>query len=304
MQIKNIKNVLVVGAGTMGQQIGTQCALYGFDVALYDVNPNHLENALERIEKLLGFFVRHKTVTQETAQKARTRISSSTDLEKAATDADIVSESVPEDPVLKGRVFAQLNNACPAHTLFTTNTSTLLPSEFAEQTGRPDKLVALHFHDIRTTNIVDVMPHPGTSPEATRLVIEFAKKIGQNPIVLQKENAGYVFNTMLSALLDAAQTLAANGVADIEDIDRAWMGILHMPMGPFAMMDSIGLETVWKVTENMAKKNNDPQLVKNAAFIKSYVDKGMLGQKTAQGFYSYPNPSFKRNGFIESKGDS
>lgn len=304
MQPKDIKKVLIVGAGTMGQQIGTQCALHGFDVVMVDVDSKILENALSRMEKLLGFFVKCQTITPETAQTAQNRLTATTDLDRAAADADLVSESAPEDAELKGRLFAQLDKVCPAHTIFTTNTSTLLPSEIAERTGRPEKFTALHFHDTRTTNIVDVMPHPGTSPETTQIVIKFAERIGQSPIVLKKENSGYIFNAMLSAWLNAAQTLAANGVADIEDIDRVWMGILNMPMGPFAMMDSIGLETVWKVADNTAKKHHDPQLVKNAEFIKSYINKGMLGQKSGQGFYSYPNPAFKPRDFIKRNGET
>ena len=139
-----------------------------------------------------------------------------------------MSESVPEDPALKGRVLAQFNALCPARTIFTTNTSTLLPSMFAAATGRPDRVVALHFHPpVWSSNVADVMPHPGTSPETTDLVLAFARRIGQIPIHLRKESYGYVFNAMYSAMNEAALALAANGVASVEDVDRAWMGIMQ-----------------------------------------------------------------------------
>ena len=134
----------------------------------------------------------------------------------AAAEADLVSESVPEDPALKGRVFAELHALCPPRTIFTTNTSTLLPSMFAAATGRPDRFLALHFHlPVWDANVADVMAHPGTAPEVVETVTGFARRIGQIPILSAKEQPGYVFNTMLNALLGAALELAAGGVAPV-----------------------------------------------------------------------------------------
>jgi 3-hydroxybutyryl-CoA dehydrogenase len=174
----------------------------------------------------------------------------------------------------------------------------LVPSMFAEATGRPEKLVALHFHDVRSTNVVDVMPHQGTDPEVTQLVHDFAVSIGQIVIVLRRENSGYVFNTMLSSLFSSALTLASRNVAAIEDIDRAWMGVMHTAMGPFGIMDQVGLSTVWTITDYWAKKTGDAQAQANADFLKQYVDKGHLGFKTNQGFYSYPNPAYMEKTFL------
>ena len=214
---------------------------------------------------------------------------------------DLISESVPEDPELKGKIFAQFNKLCPERTIFTTNTSMLVPSMFAEATGRPEKLVALHFHDTRSTNVVDVMPHPGTDPEVTRLVHDFAVSIGQIVIMLHRENNGYVFNTMLSSLFTSALTLASHNVATIEDIDRSWMGVMHTPMGPFGIMDQIGLSTVWTITDYWAKKTGDVQAQANADFLKQYVDKGHLGFKTNRGFYSYPDPVYTDEDFLSGR---
>jgi 3-hydroxybutyryl-CoA dehydrogenase len=169
---------------------------------------------------------------------------------------------------------------------------------FAKATGRPEKLVALHFHDVRSTNVVDVMPHPGTSPDVTQLVHDFAVSIGQIVIMLHRENGGYVFNTMLSSLFSSALTLASRNVAAIEDIDRSWMGVMHTSMGPFGIMDQVGLSTVWTITDYWAKKTGDAQAQANADFLKQYVDKGQLGFKTNQGFYSYPNPAYTDQKFL------
>jgi 3-hydroxybutyryl-CoA dehydrogenase len=298
MKIEDIRKILIVGAGTMGQQIAFQCAVSGYEVVLYDVDTSVLQASLKRIEKLARFFLDSGKWTQNDIETAIRRIHGSSSPEEAATGVDFVSESVPEDPALKARVFSQFNLICPEHTIFTTNTSTLIPSMFAEATGRPDRFAALHFHDIRVTDIVDIMPHPGTSAETLDLIRAFAARIGQVAILLKKENYGYVFNAMLSEVFKAAQTLAANGVAGLEDIDRAWMGVMNTLVGPFGMMDSIGLDTVWKVTDYWAQKNDDPQALANAAFMKAYVDAGRLGTKTGRGFYRYPNPAFTSPQFL------
>lgn len=299
MKVEDIKNVLIVGSGTMGQQIGFQCALHHRNVVLYDIRQDLLEKALERIKRIASRMARNGRITPEQADAALKRISITADMAAAAKDADLVSESIPEDPIIKGNVFGQLNALCPKRTVFTTNTSTLLPSMFAEATGRPEKFLAYHFHDIRTTNVVDVMPHPGTAPEYVQLVRDFAEKTGLAPIVLHKESVGYVFNFMFTGLFETALTLAANDVASVEDIDRAWMGIMRMLIGPFGLMDSVGLDTVWHVSSFWAKQTGEPQKIKNADFVKQYVDRGELGQKTKKGFYEYPNPAFTSADFLK-----
>jgi len=302
MKIEDIKRVLILGAGTMGQQIGLQCAMHGYEVVYYDLTQEILDKALKRVAKLGSWFASSGLLTEENLRHALARISATPDAAKAAQDVDFISESVPEDPQLKGKIFAQFNKLCPERTIFTTNTSMLVPSMFAKATGRPEKLVSLHFHDTRSTNVVDVMPHPGTAPEVTQLVHDFAVSIGQIVIRLHRENNGYVFNTMLSSLFTSALTLASRDVAAIEDIDRSWMGVMHTPMGPFGIMDQIGLSTVWTITDYWAKKTGDPQAQANADFLKQYVDRGHLGFKTNRGFYSYPNPSYMEANFLSDEG--
>lgn len=301
MNIDEIKQVLIVGSGNMGQQIGFQIAVSGYNVVLYDIAENLLDKAMDRIAKLAKTYIAGGRLNDQTAEEALSRIRTTTDAEDAGKNADFVSESVPEDPELKGKVFAQFNEICPERTIFTTNTSSLIPSMFADATGRPDRFAAFHFHDVRFNNIVDIMPHQATSPETVAVIKAFAERIGQVAIVLQKENFGYVFNAMLMELLKSAQSLAANDVASVEDIDRAWMGVMHTMVGPFGIMDSIGIDTAWKVTDYWANVLKDPQAFANAAFLKKYVDEGTVGVKTGKGFYSYPDPAFAKPGFIEGK---
>lgn len=296
---KKIEKVLILGAGTMGLQIGLQCAAWGFDVTVYDAFDQSLEQAKKRVNKLADSLAGHRRVSPEQAAAAKGRIRFSSDPESAGKDADLINESVPEDPKIKQAVFAQFNEICPDHTIFTTNSSTLVPSMIAGATGRPDRFAALHFHDLLLTNVVDIMPHPGTSQQTLEDIREFCKAIDQFPIELKKEQHGYVFNTMLSELMGSALTLAAKEVASVEDIDRAWMGIMKTSVGPFGIMDSVGLETVYKISNYWAGVKNDPQAKANAAFLKERVDKGNLGVKTGKGFYRYPDASFLSPDFLK-----
>ncbi len=162
---------------------------------------------------------------------------------------------------------------------------------FAAATGRPEKFLALHFHDLSYNLVVDVMPHPGTDGEAVRVVRKFCERTGLIPIVLKREHPGYLFNHMFMALLGAAQTLAADDVAAIEDIDRAWMGVFGMPIGPFGLMDRVGIDTAWKIVDYWASKTRDPRALKNAAFLKS----GWRGENWAEngaGFLCLPGAPF------------
>jgi 3-hydroxybutyryl-CoA dehydrogenase len=301
MKIDDVRRVLIIGSGTMGLQIGLQCATHGYEVVLYDVDPAALETGSQRIHAFADGLVEAGMIDAAGRERALANISRTTDPAIAAFEADVVSESVPEDPALKGRVLAQFDALCPPRTIFASNTSTLLPSMFAAATGRPDRVAALHFHPpVWSSNVVDVMPHPGTSPETTELLLAFARRIGQIPIHLHRESIGYVFNAIYSALNEAAITLVANGIASIEDVDRAWIGIMKMPIGPFGMLDGVGLDTVWDITDYWAERTGDAQRLKNADFVKAYVDRGCLGVKTGEGFYKYPNPVWASPGFRES----
>ena len=301
MQIEDVRRVAIVGAGTMGQQIGFQCAGHGYDVVLYDIDASALEAASKRIEAYAEGLEAGGAITSELRVSAQARIELTTDLRAAARDADLLSEAVPEDPDLKGRVLAAFNKACPPRTVFMSNTSTLLPSQFAKACGRGDRLLALHFHiPVWISNLADVMPHPGTAAEVTQLVLAFARRIGQVPIELPREHNGYVFNSMCGALNTAAITLAQQGVASIEDIDRSWMHITKAPVGPLGALDAVGLDTAWTITDYWARELRDEQLRANAVFLKKYVDRGDLGVKAGRGFYSYPDPEYAQPGFIET----
>ncbi|MEO8115612.1 MAG: 3-hydroxyacyl-CoA dehydrogenase NAD-binding domain-containing protein, partial [Phenylobacterium sp.] len=215
--------------------------------------------------------------------------------------ADLVSENVPEDPQIKGEVLARVHALAPARAILTTNSSSLIPSMFAAMTGRPERLLALHFHKtVWVSNVVDVMPHSGTNLKLVGVVTEFARSIRQIPIVLQRETQGYVFNSMLQAYMTAAMALWASGTASIEDIDRAWMVAERSEHGPFGAMDYIGLDTIYHIMKYWAEASKEPAVAVAATKLKAeFIDRGRLGAKSGLGFYRYPHPAFQDPLFLD-----
>jgi 3-hydroxybutyryl-CoA dehydrogenase len=300
--VGDIRRVLVVGSGTMGMEIGFQCALHGCEVALADADPAALATLRDRARAYGREIVEAGFLDAAGLDGALARMTPVSTALDGAADADLVVECVPEDPALKGRVFAELSPACPPRTIFATNTSSLLPSMFAAATGRPGRLAAFHFHlPVWRSNVVDVMPHAGTDVDVTETLVAFARRIGQVPIRVARESHGYVFNAMYNAVNREAMTLVANGVATVEDVDRAWMGIFKMPVGPFGMLDDVGIDTVWHITDFWARTLGDDQLRRNADMLRGYLDRGRLGRKSGAGFYEYPEPAYARPGFVSGE---
>lgn len=294
LHLTDIKNVLILGSGTLGLRIGLQSAISGFNTIIYDINEKTFGPAKSIQEAILKNMIEKKLVTEEAAEPAKKRITFTTDAAQAAANADFVSESIVEDLVVKKKVWAQFAQLCPPHCVFTTNTSYLMPSSFAEETGRPELFCAFHFHDVFTANVVDIMPHNRTAQWVVDLLIEMGGKLNQTPVFVKKESPGYIFNAMLVALIGAAGALVTYDIASIQDVDRSWMGNFKMPTGPFGILDAVGLETAWHITNSLP----DTKSQKFAALLKTYVDAGKLGVKTGEGFYKYPNPEFAQSHFI------
>lgn len=295
--LDDIRRFLVLGGGTLGLRVGLQAALSGFDTVIYDNRQEALDVARKVQASILRHLVRSGRIGQEASDAALARIRFTTDAQEAAEGADFVNESVYEDLEVKREVWSLFGGLCPPETLFTTNTSYLLPSQFADATGRPGLFCAFHFHDVFHANVVDVMPHAGTEPWVCDLLMRMGRRLGQTPVFVEKESPGYIFNAMLMALIGAAGALVTGGVASVEDVDRSWMGNFKMDRGPFGILDTIGLDTAWHVTHNQ----KDPRSQRFAAYLKPFVDSGRLGVKTGEGFYTYPDPAFANEGFIERK---
>ena len=295
MTIDDLKHILIVGAGTMGLRIGLQAAISGYEVTLYDINKEVFPGSQKMQQKIMRGLVKRGKVAPEDTESIYGRMRWTDDLEAACKDVDLVNESVIENIDIKKKVWKQLGELCPPHTVFTTNTSYMKSSAMAEDTGRPELFCAYHFHDVFLANVVDVMPHPGTASWIIPLLMDLGHKLQQTPIHIQKENHGYIFNAMLLQIIGSAGNLVTSGVATPQDVDRSWMGNFKMDIGPFGMLDAVGLETAWHITSGL--KNEKSQ--RFADLLRGYIDAGKLGIKTGEGFYKYPNPEFKEEGFVE-----
>ena len=293
-KIEDIKNVLIIGCGTLGLRIGLRFAMDGFNVRLYDLTDKALTRATTWQRGILEKIVKKGGHT-EGVEIVMSRITTTTDREEAVRDIDLVSESVFEDIGVKKSLYSDFALLFEEKTIVTTNTSYLLPSMFAEDTGCPERFCAFHFHDVFTMNVVDVMPHPTTADWVIDLLMQIGKKIHQTPVLIQKENHGYIFNQMLMAIVGSAMDLRIRDVASIQDIDRSWMGNFKTNLGPFGILDQIGLDTAWHVSKNA----KDAKSQRSLAFLQTYIDEGKLGFKTGEGFYKYPNPEYLNKNFLD-----
>ena len=296
-----IENVTIAGGGTLGSQIAWQTAFKGFNVTVYDAFEKGLEMSKSFHKQFAELFMKTRGATQSEIDQTIRRLAYTTDLAEAVKDADLISESVPEDPEIKKEFYRQLATVAPEKTIFTTNSSTTLPSEYAESTGRPQKFLALHFaNGIWDANVGEVMGHPGTDPKIFDRVVEFAREIGMVPIPIHKEQNGYVLNSLLVPLLNAAGNLLMNGVTDVESIDKTWMISTGVKMGPFGIMDIIGMQTMYNIDKLWGEKLGDQTMLQRAEHMKkNFIDKGKLGVKTGEGFYKYPNPRYEHPDFLK-----
>src|SRR5699024_9404427 len=298
----NYKNITIAGSGVLGSQIAFQTAFKGFQVCIYDINKEVLEKAKQKITELKQRYQKDLGVGQKDVDAAYERLSFSSDLSKAVAEADLVIEAIPEVVKIKTDFYTELGKVAPDKTVFVTNSSTLLPSQFAQATGRPEKFLALHFaNEIWLNNTAEVMKHPGTDTKVFDEVIQFAKDIGMVALPLHKEQRGYILNSLLVPLLDAAELLLTKGVADVETIDKTWMIATGAPKGPFAILDVVGITTSYNIVNAKAEATGNPDFKKLADLLKTeYIDKGKLGAATGEGFYKYPNPKFMDPDFLKN----
>ena len=310
----DIKNVVVAGGGVLGSQIAFQSAYKGFNVKVWLRSEGSIERAKPKFERWKNVYLQTleamKTnpaayargladspelsdeqieALKAQVEKAAESIVLTTSYDEAFGDADLVIEAIAEEPKQKIELYTEMQKHLPERTIVCTNSSTMLPSQFAEYTGRPAKYLALHFaNEIWKNNTAEVMGHPGTDPAAYEQVAEFADKIGMIPLRLKKEQPGYILNSMLVPFLTAAESLLANGVADPETIDKTWMLATGAPVGPFRILDIVGLVTAHNIVV-MNPQASDPETTpgKIAATLKKYIDEGKTGVNAGEGFYKY-----------------
>ncbi|WP_223586512.1 3-hydroxyacyl-CoA dehydrogenase [Microbacterium sp. OVT16B] len=285
-----MKNITVLGTGVLGSQIAFQTAFHGFDVVAYDIDQPALDRAADRFRGLAARYTADGVAgaADGGAEAAISRIRLSSDLADAARDADLIIEAVPENLELKQGIYRTLAETAPAKTIFATNSSTLLPSDIVDSTGRPDRFLALHFaNEIWAHNTAEVMGTPATDPAVYAEVVEFAAQIGMVPIEIKKEKAGYLLNSLLVPFLQAGAELLIDGIAEPAAIDATWRIGTGAPKGPFEIYDIVGLTTAYNISRMGGEKQQ-----RFADLLKEqYIDKGKLGIATGEGFYTYPRES-------------
>ena len=285
--MSHIKTLTVLGAGVLGSQIAYQAAFHGFVVTAYDINDDVLAKARARFTQLAGIYRSAKVAGagEGRAEAALENLRLTADLGDAVADADLVIEAVPELLELKRDVYRRLAQLAPARTIFATNSSTLLPSDLKDFTGRPDRFLAIHYaNNIWAQNIAEVMGTADTDPAVFDAVVGFARNSGLEPIEIKKEKAGYVLNSLLVPLLNAAAGLLLQGIASPETIDKTWRIATGAPSGPFQIYDVVGLGTAY----NIAASSADAGSQAFATYLKdNYIDQGKLGVTTGEGFYKY-----------------
>lgn len=303
MQANKIQKVLVLGAGLMGRQIALQCALFEVNVSLFCRSEISLARARRHLKRYAQYLVQNGLITPDWAAAALERIIPTIDPVAAAENVDLVSESVSEDLEVKKQVWRFFDPLLPRRAILTTNSSVIFPSEMADAIACPERFLGWHFHQLCfVKNVVDVMPHQGTDPVCVAAVAEFSRALQLQPIVLRKEHRGYVFNAMLVRFLAAALELAVEDVANIEDIDRAWMTIMQTSQGPFGLMDSVGLDTVANILRfGVEVESYNPLYPRALAWLQPKLDQGQLGQKSGQGFYNYARPKLQRQHLTSTK---
>lgn len=296
MKIEEINKVCFVGAGSMGCFNALTAAIAGYQAVLYDVSAENREQVPEKLREIAAMLTSYGLCSQDVVDNALIRIVVNETLEAAVSDAELVSESVFESLQVKREVHQQLDRVLPPQTILTTNTSTLLVSQIEDVVERGNLFAALHSH--LGSPLIDIVGGPRTSPATIDILQRYVTSLHCVPLVLKKENPGYVINAMLGPLLTTAMKLVIGNMASKESVDQAWMRDRNAPMGPFGMMDLFGLNIIhdsWKYKESTPEIDKDKESI--LAFLTPFIERGELGMKAGKGFYQYPEPAYQQESF-------
>jgi 3-hydroxybutyryl-CoA dehydrogenase len=295
-----IKNVTICGSGVLGCQIAFQTAFHGFGVRVYNAREESVTKAKATIQGIGEAHQHDLQVTPGQTAAALERIEFFTNLGQAVRGSHLVIEAIPEVMEIKTQFYRELGQVADAETIFATNTSTLLPSQLMEVTGRPERFLALHFANrIWINNTAEIMRTPRTDSQVFDQVVAFASAIGMVALPLHKEQAGYILNSLLVPLMNAGLALVVRGVADPQTVDKTWMVATGAPRGPFASLDVIGLSTAYHITQAAAAQGSAEHAVVASYLKENFIDQGKLGVASGEGFYTYPDPAYLNKDFLK-----
>lgn len=281
-----IKNITVIGAGTMGNGICHVFAQFGYNVSMLDISQEAMNKAVANIGKNMDRQIAKQLLTEEQKQEALARIATFTDMKEAVKEADLVVEAATENIDLKIKIFQQLDEVAPAHTILSSNTSSISITRIASHTKRMGKVIGMHFmNPVPVMRLVEIINGYGTDKDTTDVIIELSKAIQKVPCVVN-DYPGFISNRILMPMINEAILALQEGVAGIEDIDTIMkLGMAH-PMGPLQLADFIGLDTCYSIM-NVLHMGFGNQKYAPATLLANMVQAGFLGVKSGEGFYKY-----------------
>jgi len=285
-----MKNITVIGAGTMGNGIAHVFAQTGFNTTIVDISENALEKAIQTITKNLDRMVAKGTITE--AQKSDTlkHLSTSTAIELGAANADLVVEAATENEGLKLKIFTQLDAVCKPETILASNTSSISITKIAAATKRADKVIGMHFmNPVPVMKLVEIIRGYSTSDEVTNTIMELSKQLGKVPVEVN-DYPGFVANRILMPMINEAISSLHEGVAGVYEIDTVMkLGMAH-PMGPLQLADFIGLDVCLAILRVLHDGFGNPKYAPCPLLV-NMVTAGYLGAKSGEGFYKYQKDS-------------
>ncbi|MDO8721174.1 MAG: 3-hydroxyacyl-CoA dehydrogenase NAD-binding domain-containing protein [Syntrophales bacterium] len=280
-----IKKICVLGAGLMGNGIVQVCAQAGFQVAMRDIEQRFIDGGMNNIRKNIGRDVEKGRKTQEEADAILARIKPTLDLKEAAGDADAVVEVIVEVMDIKKKVYAELEQIVPSHCLFFTNTSGLSITEMAAITKRPERFIGTHFFNpVPVMRLLEVIKGNETSEETLEIAKAWGKKLGKEVIVVNEAPA-FAVNRILCTMINEAYYTLEEGVASAEDIDKGMVLGCNHPIGPLALADLVGNDTLLHIMEGMHRELGDKY--RPAPLLRKLVRAGRLGRKSGRGVFDY-----------------
>ncbi len=285
MTVDDIKQVAVIGSGTMGNGIAQVFAQSGFGVILIDLSEEHLNRAVSTITGSMERLVKKERMSADDKDAALSRLATSTSLAQAKT-AEVVVEAVTENLDVKSKIFGELESICGPETIFASNTSSLPITQLANTTSRADKFIGMHFmNPVPIMKLVEVIRGLATSQETYDLTAELSKRLGKTPVEVN-DYPGFIANRILMPMINEAIYAHMEGVGTVEAIDEVMkLGMGH-PMGPLFLADFIGLDVCLAILEVMHDGLGDPKY-RPCPLLKKMVQAGYLGRKSGRGFYTY-----------------